>query len=124
MKQVLSSSRANFRKTLSCGEIDMGVGAACGLPFHESKRERKPRACCCCRLSTISAFSPCFAVRSSFLMIMDMPVPKLFIVNAQGSDGIVHGFESARRSILALKTDPLKPRLDHIKKQAVILRLL
>ncbi|KAI4354294.1 hypothetical protein L6164_003170 [Bauhinia variegata] len=28
------------------------------------------------------------------------------------------GFESIRRSILALKTDPLKPRLDQIRKQA------
>ncbi|KAK2360478.1 Galacturonosyltransferase 8 [Trifolium repens] len=32
--------------------------------------------------------------------------------------GGVHGFESIRRSVLALKTDPLKPRLDQIRKQA------
>ncbi|XP_020226500.1 galacturonosyltransferase 8 [Cajanus cajan] len=32
--------------------------------------------------------------------------------------GVAHGFESIRRSILALKTDPLKPRLDQIRKQA------
>ncbi|MED6186160.1 hypothetical protein PIB30_064127, partial [Stylosanthes scabra] len=33
------------------------------------------------------------------------------VTAANGSDCIVHGFESARRSILALKTDPLKPLL-------------
>ncbi|CAJ2670101.1 unnamed protein product [Trifolium pratense] len=32
--------------------------------------------------------------------------------------GGAHGFESIRRSVLALKTDPLKPRLDQIRKQA------
>ncbi|CAJ1794254.1 unnamed protein product [Sphenostylis stenocarpa] len=37
----------------------------------------------------------------------------------EGSEGgVAHGFESIRRSILALKTDPLKPRLDQIRKQA------
>ncbi|XP_027351649.1 galacturonosyltransferase 8 isoform X2 [Abrus precatorius] len=36
-----------------------------------------------------------------------------------GSDGdVAHGFDSIRRSVLALKTDPLKPRLDQIRKQA------
>ncbi|XP_061348298.1 galacturonosyltransferase 8 [Gastrolobium bilobum] len=39
--------------------------------------------------------------------------------NHLGSDdGVAHGFESIRRSVLALKTDPLKPRLDQIRKQA------
>ncbi|OIW01295.1 hypothetical protein TanjilG_10456 [Lupinus angustifolius] len=36
-----------------------------------------------------------------------------------GSDGgVVSGFLSIKRSILALKSDPLKPRLDQIRKQA------
>ncbi|KAK4268251.1 hypothetical protein QN277_024933 [Acacia crassicarpa] len=35
-----------------------------------------------------------------------------------GYDAGARGFESIRRSVLALKTDPLKPRLDQIRKQA------
>ncbi|CAL5191934.1 unnamed protein product [Lathyrus oleraceus] len=38
--------------------------------------------------------------------------------NLDSDGGSVHGFESIRRSVLALKTDPLKPRLDQIRKQA------
>ncbi|XP_016176584.1 galacturonosyltransferase 8-like isoform X1 [Arachis ipaensis] len=44
--------------------------------------------------------------------------------NNIGSDGVARGFGSVSRSILALKTDPLKPRLDHIKKQAEDHRIL
>ncbi|KAG5027547.1 hypothetical protein JHK86_023461 [Glycine max] len=36
--------------------------------------------------------------------------------NAGSDGGVAHGFESIRRSVLALKTDPLKPRLDQIRK--------
>ncbi|GAU13361.1 hypothetical protein TSUD_175130 [Trifolium subterraneum] len=36
----------------------------------------------------------------------------------ESDGGGAHGFESIRRSVLALKTDPLKPRLDQIRKQA------
>ncbi|KAK7256103.1 hypothetical protein RIF29_29537 [Crotalaria pallida] len=39
--------------------------------------------------------------------------------HSSGSDGgVASGFESIKRSILALKSDPLKPRLDQIRKQA------
>ncbi|TKY68658.1 Galacturonosyltransferase 8 [Spatholobus suberectus] len=37
--------------------------------------------------------------------------------NNIGSDWGAHGFESMRRSMLALNKDPLKPRLDQIRKQ-------
>ncbi|CAI8612527.1 unnamed protein product [Vicia faba] len=38
--------------------------------------------------------------------------------NLDSDGGSAYGFESIRRSVLALKTDPLKPRLDQIRKQA------
>ncbi|RHN45785.1 putative polygalacturonate 4-alpha-galacturonosyltransferase [Medicago truncatula] len=38
--------------------------------------------------------------------------------NLDSDGGVAHGFDSIRRSVLALKTDPLKPRLDQIRKQA------
>ncbi|KAK7349743.1 hypothetical protein VNO77_07369 [Canavalia gladiata] len=65
-----------------------------------------------------------FASAISIALCIFFTLSFLFTVHSHqqphlGSDGdVTHGFGSIRRSILALKTDPLKPRFDQIRKQA------
>ncbi|KAM3373825.1 galacturonosyltransferase 8 [Capsicum galapagoense] len=55
-----------------------------------------------------------FLAVSSFLFTSSSDPPDLHSGNSHG----LRGGGSVRRSVLALKSDPLKPRLDQIKKQA------
>ncbi|RDY12740.1 Galacturonosyltransferase 8, partial [Mucuna pruriens] len=62
-----------------------------------------------------SAFSIAFFI---FCALSLLSATQSYSSHHTGSDGdVADGFKSMRRSILALKTDPLKPRLDQIRKQ-------
>ncbi|CAJ1971556.1 unnamed protein product [Sphenostylis stenocarpa] len=61
------------------------------------------------------------AISIAFCIVLTLSFLVTHSYSAHHTDsksGVAHGFESTRRSILALKTDPLKPRLDQIRKQA------
>ncbi|CAL1412108.1 unnamed protein product [Linum trigynum] len=57
-------------------------------------------------------------VASSFLSTSHTHSATSSIPHHFGLNGVPHDLGSGRRSVLALKTDPLKPRLDQIRKQA------
>ncbi|XP_020222221.1 galacturonosyltransferase 8 [Cajanus cajan] len=65
---------------------------------------------------------PASAISITFCILFALPflsATHSYSSKHTGSDGgVAHGFESTKRSILALKTDPLKPHLDQIRKQA------
>ncbi|KAL2336828.1 hypothetical protein Fmac_011274 [Flemingia macrophylla] len=75
------------------------------------------------RISTFTLFISAISIVFCTLFALSFLFPTHSYSSNQhhytGSDvGVSHGFESIRRSILALKTDPLKPRLDQFRKQA------
>ncbi|TKY57459.1 Galacturonosyltransferase 8 [Spatholobus suberectus] len=66
------------------------------------------------RLASAISIAFCIFLTLSFLFATHS-----YSSHHTGSDGgVAHGYASIRRSILALKTDPLKPRLAQIRKQA------
>ncbi|KAL2319284.1 hypothetical protein Fmac_028253 [Flemingia macrophylla] len=64
----------------------------------------------------VSAISIALCFLFTFSLLFTTPSYTTHHYNT-GSDWGEHRFESLRRSMLALNKDPLKPRLDHIRKQ-------
>ncbi|KAK7293152.1 hypothetical protein RJT34_16013 [Clitoria ternatea] len=70
------------------------------------------------RISTFTLLASAISIVTIFSFLTTHSYSSSQHQNTVSDGGVVHGFESMGRSILALKTDPLKPRLDQIRKQA------